>query len=59
MKFTGGVTACSEHISPRKDTEKWNTASEREWLPPTAEKFSKEGAQRAEQDLPIDQRLLK
>ena len=51
---TGGAIPCLEHTSLRKDTERKNMASEREWLPLTAEKFSREDALRAEQDLPIN-----
>ena len=47
---TGGVIPCLEHISLRKDTEKRNTALEREWLPLTVERFSREDALKAEQD---------
>ena len=39
---------CSEHISPRNVRERWSMALEREWLPQTAEKFSREDAQKAE-----------
>jgi len=45
---------CSEHISPKRSTDRKNTASEREWLPLTAERFSREDALKAEQDLPIN-----
>ena len=51
---TGGVIPCLEHISLRKDTERKNMASEREWLLQTVERFSREDALRAEQDLPIN-----
>jgi len=53
-KIYGGVIPCLEHISPRKDTEKRSTASEREWLPLTAERFSREDVPKAEQDSPIN-----
>ena len=33
---------CLEHINLKSVTEKWNTVSEKEWRPLTAEKFSKE-----------------
>ncbi len=50
----GGVNRCLEHISPKRDTEKLNTASEREWLPLTAERYSREDVPRVEQDSPIN-----
>jgi len=52
--FTGGVTPCLEHTNPRKDTEKRNTVSEREWLLLTAERFLREDVLKAEQDLLIN-----
>lgn len=46
---------CSEHTNPKSVTEKWSTASEKEWRPLTEEKFSKEEEQREEHVSHIDQ----
>ena len=43
-----------ELTSPRNARERWNTASEKEWALPTAEKFWREDARRAEPDSPIE-----
>ena len=51
--LSGGAFQCSEHISPRNVTERWSTASEREWRTPTAEKSLQDVALKAEQDSPI------
>jgi len=48
VKRQGGVHICSEHISLRNATEKWSTASEKEWQQLTEETFSKEEEQREE-----------
>ena len=44
------VQTCLEHTNLKRDREARFTASEREWLPLTAERFSREDALRAEQD---------
>jgi hypothetical protein len=41
------VRICSEHISLRRDREARNTVSAREWLPQTAERFSRDVVIRA------------
>jgi hypothetical protein len=41
------VCICSEHISLRRDREARNTVSAREWLPQTAERFSRDVVIRA------------
>ena len=41
---------CSELTSPRRSTERRSTASAREWLPRTAERFSQDADPRAERD---------
>lgn len=41
------VCICLEHISLRRDREARNMASVREWLPPTAERFSRDVVIRA------------
>jgi len=41
------VCICSEHISLRRDREARNMASVREWLPLTAERFSRDVVIRA------------
>lgn len=45
---------CSEHTSLRSVIAVRFMASEREWLPQTAEKYSREDARREEQDSPTD-----
>ena len=52
--FEGGATAWREHTSRKSARERSNTASEREWLLPTAERSWREDVQRAEQSWPID-----
>lgn len=44
---------CSELISLKSVSAKRSTASEREWLPQTAEKFYRQDAEKAESSLPI------
>ena len=46
----GGDRKCLELISLRSARERRSTASEREWLPLTVERSSREDALRAEQD---------
>ena len=48
--INGGVLVWKEHISQRKDREKENTVSSKEWEQETAEKFSLAEEQEAEQD---------
>jgi len=49
-KEKGGLKRCSEHTSLRSASAKESTASEKEWLQLTAERFLKEDAQKAEKD---------
>ena len=46
----GGANKCSELTSRRSSRERRSMASEREWLPLTAETSSREDVQRAERD---------
>jgi hypothetical protein len=48
--FSGGHKTCSELINPKSATERWSTVFAREWRTPTAEKYLKEDAQKAEPD---------
>ena len=57
--LSGGAFQCSEHISPRNVTERWSTASEREWRTPTAEKSLQDVALKAEQDSPIKAKSIR
>ena len=57
--LSGGAFQCSEHISPRNVTERWSTASEREWRTPTAEKSLQDVALKAEHDSPIKAKSIR